>query len=316
MAQPANLFDTYDSVGNREDLTDIIYNIDPFDTPFMSMIGTGKAKATFHEWQTDSLAAASDNKQIEGDEATNTALTATTRLGNYTQISTKTCQVSGTEEEIDKAGRQKEMAYQLAKKGKELRMDMENAMVGINNARVAGNATTAREIASVTAWVTTDVNLGTSGASPTGDGTDGRTDGSTQSAIVEGDLSSLLETMYTNGSNASVLMAGAFNKRQISGFNGNADEVKHDNTDKRVINAVDVYVGDFHQLKVVPNRLQRARDVWVLDPSMWEVDFLRPFKQTPLAKTGDSERRMLLVEYTLKAKNELSSGLIADCTTS
>lgn len=314
MAQQANAYDTYDNIGIREDLTDVIYNIDPFDTPFMSNIGRGKADNTLHEWQTEGLAAPAQNAQIEGDEATNLALTPTVRVGNYTQISTKTCNIPATVEATTRAGRGREMAHQIAKKGKEMRTDMEFACVGRNGARVAGNATTARELGSVTSWIATNDSFGATGASPTGDGTNARTDG-TQRAFTEALLTTVLQSCYTNGGNPNVLMVGAFNKGQVSGFNGNADEVKHNNMDKKVINAVDVYVGDFHTLSVVPNRILRARDALVLQTDMWEIDFLREMKATPLAKTGDSERQMLVAEYTLKAKNEAASGGVFDLTT-
>lgn len=315
MAQPTNLYDSYDQTGIREDLTDVIYNIDPFDTPFMSMIGRGGAKNTLHEWQTDGLASPAANAQIEGDEASNQALSPTARVGNYTQISTKTCQISGTDDGLDKAGRNKEMAYQMSKKMKELRLDMEHAMIGVNNARVAGNATTARELGSVTSWIASNDSFGTGGASPTGDGTDARTDG-TQRAFTEALLQGVLQTTYTAGGNPNTLMVGAFNKQQVSGFAGNATSVDHSNNDKRVINAVDIYEGDFHTLKVVPNRVLRTRDALVLQPDMWSTAFLRPLAATPLAKTGDSERKMLVTEYTLVSKNEAASGGIFDLTTS
>ena len=314
MAQPADTHDSFDSIGNREDLEDIIYNISPTATPFMSNIGRTDADNTLHEWQTDSLAAVTANARIEGDDATNTAIVPTVRVGNRTQISDKVIQISGSVEEVDRAGRKSEMAFELAKKAKELKRDMENALIGVNNARVIGNSTTARELGSVESWITTD-SFGATGASPTGDGTDARTDG-TQRVFTEALLTGVLEDLYTNGGEPNVLMVGAFNKGKVSGFKGNADEVKHNNVDKTVINAVDVYIGDFDTLNVVPNRFSRSRTAYVLQTDMWSVGFLRSFRQWDLAKTGDTDRKQLLVEYTLIAKNEQSSGLIADLTTS
>jgi hypothetical protein len=216
---------------------------------------------------------------------------------------------------MDKAGRTRELAYDLMKKAKELKTDMERAMCGVNQAKVTGNATTARQLGSIEAWIATNDSFGGSGASPTGDGTDARTDG-TQRAFTEALLQTVLESCYANGGNPSVIMVRAFNKRAISGFNGNADSIEHVNTDKKVINAVDIYIGDYHTLRVVPSRISRDRSAYVLEPDKWALASLRPFQQFDLAKTGDSFRKQLLVEYTLEARNEAASGLVADLTTS
>ena len=149
MAQPTNTFDTYDSVGEREDLSDVIYSISPTDTPFLSSAAKTQATAVLHEWQTDSLAAAStSNAVIEGDEATLDASTATSRLSNSCQIMDKTVVITGTQEAVDKAGRASEIAYQIAKRAKELKRDMEATLTG-NQAEVAGNSTTARKFGSL-----------------------------------------------------------------------------------------------------------------------------------------------------------------------
>lgn len=313
MAQPTQTFDAFDSVGNREDLADVIYNIAPTETPFMNGIRTGKADNTLHEWQTDSLAAVATNAQIQGDDVTGDAVTPTVRVNNRTQISRKAVTVAGTLEAVSRAGRGREMAYQMAKKGKELKRDMENALIGVNQAKVVGNATTAAQLGSVESWITTD-SVGTSGVSPTGDGSDARTDG-TQRVLTEALVTTVLSDLYTAGGNPGIIMVGAFNKGKISGFTGNSTETNHNNTDKKVINTVDVYIGDFHTLRVVPNRFSRQRTAYLLQMDMWELDFLRPFFQKPLAVTGDSDKRMMVVEYTLKSKQELASGLVADLTT-
>ena len=153
MAQPTNTFDTYDSVGEREDLSDVIYSISPTDTPFLSSAAKTQATAVVHEWQTDALAAASSsNAVIEGDEATLDASVATVRLSNSSQIMDKTVVITGTQESVDKAGRASEIAYQIAKKAKELKRDMEATITG-NIAEVAGNATTARKMGTLGSWV-------------------------------------------------------------------------------------------------------------------------------------------------------------------
>lgn len=314
MTQPTNTYDSYDIVGDREGLIEKIYNISPSETPMLNSFGKSNATAVLHEWQTDALASPGDNKVIEGDDATTDAMTATTRLTNDCQISDKVVQVSGTVEVVKKAGRAKEMAFNLAKKSLELRTDMEYAICGINNAKVAGNSTTARELASMESWITTNTSAGSGGADPTGDGTDARTDG-TQRVFTEDLLKTVCQAIYTAGGKPTVLSVGAFNKRVVSSFTGNATRTQ-DAMDKKLTATIDIYVYDFGSLRVVPNRIQRSRTAFVVDPSMWKIAYLRPFMQWPLAKTGDTERRQLLVEYTLEACNEASSGVVADLTTS
>lgn len=314
MAIPTNTFETYDSIGIREDLADIIYNISPTETPFMSNVGKGSSKGTFHEWQIDSLEAAADNKAIEGDDATAAAVTPTTRVGNYTQIADKVISISGSDLAADNAGRASEMAYQMAKRGLELKRDMETTLVGTNKGRVAGSSGVARELGSVLSWIATNENVGATGAAPTGDGTDARTDG-TQRAFDETQLTDVIDQCWVSGGNPDVIMVGSFQKRAITGFTGNATKFKEVD-DKKIVNAVDVYVSDYGELMVVPNRFMRARDALVLETDMWSVDFYRDFMTTDLAKTGDNERKQLLAEYTLVSKQEAANGIIADLTTS
>ena len=314
MAQPADTTSSYDAVGNREDLANIIYDISPTETPFMSGIAKTTATATNHEWQTDSLAAASaTNAVIEGDDATTTAATATTRLGNYTQISDKVPRVTGTQREVDSAGRADEFSYQIMKAAKELKRDVESSLLA-SNAKVAGNDTTARECAGIESWIATNTDRGVGGADPTGDGSDVPTDG-TQRAFTEAQLRGVLAACWDQGGNPDTIMVGSFNKQALSGFTGNATR-NINSGEKKLVNAVNVYVGDFGDLVVVPNRFQRARTALVLDMDMWEMSVLRDFQEHDLAKTGDTDRKQLLVEYTLKANNEAASGVVADLTTS
>ena len=313
MAQPTNTFDTYDSIGEREDLSDVIYNISPTDTPFLSSAAKTKSTAVLHEWQTDALAAAStSNAVIEGDEATLDAVTATTRLSNSCQIMDKTVVITGTQEAVDKAGRASELAYQIAKKAKELKRDME-AQITTNNAEVTGSATAAREMGSLGAWVATNDVMGTSGTSGSV-GNTARTDG-TQRAFTETLLKSVIKSVWDEGGNPTMIMVGPFNKQKLSGFTGNSTRFDA-GADATLYTAVDVYASDFGQLQVVPNRFSRDRDAYVLDMDYWGVAFLRDFTMHELSKTGDSEKRQLLVEATLESRNEAASGLVADLTTS
>ncbi len=313
MAQPTNTFDTYDSVGEREDLSDVIYNISPTDTPFLSSAAKTQSTAVLHEWQTDALASAStSNAVIEGDEATLDAVTATTRLSNSCQIMDKTVVITGTQEAVDKAGRASELAYQIAKKAKELKRDME-AQITTNNAEVTGSATAAREMGSLGAWVATNDVMGTSGTSGSV-GNTARTDG-TQRAFTEDLLKSVIKSVWNEGGDPTMIMVGPFNKQKLSGFTGNSTRFDA-GADATLYTSVDVYASDFGQLQVVPNRFSRDRDCYVLDMNYWGIAFLRDFSMHELSKTGDSEKRQLLVEATLESRNEAASGLVADLTTS
>ena len=314
MAQPAGTVDSYDmTASNREDLQDFIYNISPTETPFLTSINKMTAKATLHEWQTESLNAASGaNARIEGDDAGTGVSVTATRVTNYTQISDKVVVVSGTQEVVDKAGKNSEMAYQTAAMIKELKRDMETIICG-NQAAVAGDATTARKLRSLEAWYTTNVSRGTGGAS--GSTTLAATDATTGDlrAFTEDFLKDSLQDIWTNGGDPDLIMLGATNKRVASAFAGNATR-QIEATGKKLVTSIDVYVSDWGSHRLVPNRFSRARTVHVLDTSMWGVGYLRPLKDYPLAKTGDSVKKQLLVEYTLCAKNQAASGVIADLT--
>ena len=313
MAQPTNTFDTYDSIGEREDLSDVIYNISPTDTPFLSSAAKTKATAVLHEWQTDSLAAAVTNNQvIEGDEATLDAITATTRLSNSCQIMDKTIVITGTQEAVDKAGRASEIAYQIAKKAKELKRDLEASLTS-NNAEVTGSATAARVAGGLRSWVATNDVMGTSGTSG-GAGNTAATNG-TQRAFTESLLKSVIKSVWNAGGNPTMIMVGPFNKQKLSGFTGNSTRFDA-GADATLYTSVDVYASDFGQLQVVPNRFSRDREAWVLDMDYWGVAFLRDFTMHELSKTGDSEKRQLLLEATLESRNEAASGCVADITTS
>ena len=317
MSLPASTYATYEAIGNREDLSDVIYRIDPTDTPFMSSIEREKATAVNHEWQTQALAAAAANAQLEGDDATTNTVTATTRLGNICQISYKVARVTGTQQAVEHAGRDDELAYQEMLKGLELKRDMENAVAGTNGAKATGNDTTARTTASVISWIKTNTVKGSGGSDPSAaDGTGTRTDG-TQVAFNEKNLKTVLQSIYTSGGKPDTVMLGAFNKQVMSTFTGRAQPIEETKS-RTIIAAVDAYESDFGRLKVVPNRFMRTRDVLCLQTDMWAMAFLNGRKMVSivLAKTGDSDRRQILSEYTLVARNEKSSGGVFDNTTS
>ena len=315
MAIVANTFQTYQSIGTREDLANTIYNISPSDTPFMSMCGRGKAKNTLHEWQTDSLAAVAANAQIEGDEYSFAAVTPTVRHGNYTQISTKTVIVAGTQQAVDNAGRDSEMAYQLAKNSKALKRDMESALTG-KVAKAVGATGTARKLGGFETWIKTNSSRGggnPAGADPASYGA-APTDAATKRDLSEALLKTVIQSCYTNGGEPSVIMVGPVNKGKISGFTGRAS-ARQMISESKIQAAADLYSSDFGDLKVIPNRFSREQTCYVIDPEYWKVAYLRDFKQEEVAKTGDAIKRARLVEYTLVAANDGSSGVVADLTT-
>jgi hypothetical protein len=325
MSQTSNTFDTFNAKGIRESLSNVIYNISPEETPFMSNIGRESVKNTFFEWQTDSLAAASTtNAQIEGDDVSSYDSTAATvRLGNYTQVSRKTLILSGTLESVDKAGRRSELAYQLAKRSAELKRDMESIML-TNQAASGGSAgvsTAIRKTGSLLAFLKTNTDKGTGGADPsyTTQPNATRTDAASgdQRTFTEAILKSVIQKVWTAGGTPKVLMVGPVNKQRVSGFAGIA-EIRKEVTGNKpgvIIGAADVYVSDFGAVSVVPNRFQRERDAFVLDPEYASVCYLRPFQTIELAKTGDAEKRMIVVEWGLKVNTEAAHGLAADLTT-
>jgi hypothetical protein len=310
----ADVFSTYDAIGNREDLANDIYDISPMDTPFVSGIAKNSATATNHEWQTDSLSAASNNAAIEGADATTTVSTPTVRLGNYTQISTKTPMVSRTQRQVQSAGRGDEMQYQIVKMSMELKRDQELILLA-NKAKVAGSEVLARESAGIESWLAT--NWTGSGSAPTGDGTDTRTAGAL-TAFDEADLKTTLASIWDEGGNPDMIMAGSFNKQAMSAFvgGGNSGPAQRvvDGDSTRVNTAIDVYVSDFGSLSVVPNRFMVQNSVLILEMDKWCLSSLATFQETTLAKNGDSDRVQLLSEYTLEAKNEAASGIVADNT--
>ena len=318
MAQPSNTFDSYDSVGIREDLQDVIYQISPEETPFYSACKKVKASNTLHEWQTDTLRASADNKHIEGDDTTSEARAATTRLGNYTQIFKNSVSIPDTDEGLKKAGRAAEIAYQTLKIAKEQKLDIEKALFA-NNARVAGSASVARELAGAPAWLVTNTTFesGNSGANPTGDGTDARTDDGTAVAFDQARFDATMQSIWAEGGKPDSVYLSAFQMNKALGFTGNNNQRSAVQAgDEKVVKSLAVYVTPWGTVEFVPTRENRSRDVFIMQNDMWAVGMLRPTKNTALAKTGDSTRRQVLTELTLICKNEKASGIIADNTTS
>ena len=313
MAVPAGSYQTYTAIGQREDLTDIIYDISPMDTPFLTNSARETATATLYEWQTDSLASAASNAQIEGDDSPNAALSATTRVFNHTQISYKPVMVSGTQEAVNHAGRDSELAYQIAKAGKELKRDMEVDLTGKTDATAgSGNGGAARKSRGFESWTVTNNSYGSGGSNSSGSVTDG-----TQRVLTEALLKGELKSCFDNGGDPDLLLVGSFNKQKVSGFTGNSTRMDMAE-DRSLVATIDVYVSDFGEVRVVADRFLRSsgRSALIVDTEMFATGFLRPFQTQELAKTGDAEKRLLLTEWTLVSKNEAASSTLADLTTS
>jgi hypothetical protein len=315
MALVTGGFTTYTAKGNREDLSNVIYNISPADTPFMSAVGKNKASNVLHEWQTDSLAAAvTTNASLEGDAITGSTSSPTTRNVNYCQIFTKDVVVTGTQQAATSAGRSDELAYQLAKRSKEIKRDMEATITG-NQGYVAGDSTTARKLRSLESWLTTNDSRGTGGADATA-ATAAATDATAGNmrTFTETILKSVIQSVYTAGGEPSLLMVGPVNKQRVSDFTGRAS-ARQAVSEAKILGAASLYASDFGDLKVIPNRFQRERSAFVLDPEYAAISYYRPFTTFELAKVGDAERRALIVECTLEMRNEAAHGVAADLTT-
>jgi len=306
-------YKTYDARGLREDLTDVIYDISPTDTPIMSSIGKGKATAVYHEWQTDNLASATTaNAAVEGATATEAVLSPTVRLGNYTQIVQKTVMISGTLEAVDKAGRKSEKAYQLAKAASEIKRDIEN-IITANQAKSNGTINTgARKMGSLLSYITTNVSKGSAGTNPVGDGSDTRGDTTTRT-FLESMLKDVAQLVFENGGTPKMLVVPPGLKATVSGFAGVAQQRYVTGAEPTtIVAAAGAYLSDFGLISIVPDRFMRSRDALMLDPEYASLAYLRPFQTNDLAKTGDSEKTQILAELTLEVRNEKAHGGIFD----
>jgi hypothetical protein len=328
MAQPTNTFETYDAVGNRETLADMIYMITPSKTPFMSAIGRKSVNGIKPEWQTDALATPStSNNQPEGNEWEVDAIVATTRVGNYCQISEKSAVVSATQETVDKAGRASEMAREIRKKGQELKIDMEVTLLS-NQASSAGsgNGATNRTLGGLRAWLATNDSLGAGGASGGYNTSTNVVDASTtgtQRAMTKALIDATMLSTANAGGEPDILMLSNYAKTVFSTFMSDANVatqryVTPKNGPTTIVGAADMYLTDFGPLSVVPNvQMTRAgatiaRNAYLLDVSLLKVGILRDINTTDVAKTGDNDKKVLNVEYTLVVNNEAGLGVVAD----
>lgn len=313
MAKVDDAYTTYDATGNREDLSDIIYNIAPFDTPMITMSGVRSADNILFEWQTESLPNVDATSDLEGFELDREASTAPTRQTNICQIKHKDATVSGTQQKANIAGKKNEMAHQIAKKGKALKRDCEVVLFGTNQAKNLGNATTERTTLGFMNFLVTNVDEAGDTTAPSGTGT-ALVDG-TQRAFTEDMVGDVMQSAYENGGEPSFMVLGPFNKRVASTFEGRANS-RHMIAANKVVNSVTMYATDFGDLKILPSRWIRPRDAFLVDPEYVRVAYYRKFTRTPIAKIGDAETEMIVTEFGLQVDNEAAHGVIRDLTTS
>ena len=318
MAQPANTFDTFDAVGIREDLSDMIYNVDPDATPFYSKSSRTKAKNTLVEWQTQALRASAVNAHIEGDATAADAVTPTVRLGARTQIFKNAVVVSDTDEAVDNAGRAKELAYQTLLIAKEQKLDIEKALFA-NQGNVVGSSTAARKTGGVPSWLISNVDFvsASSGANPTGDGTNARTDSGAPTAFTQAKFDGVMQEIWQEGGKPDTCYLSSFQMNVALGFVGNNNQRSGVQAgDETVVKSLAVYVTPWGTIQFHPSRQNRSRDVFILQDDMWQTSILRGTKNVALAKNGDNTTRQVTTELALCSKNEKANGAIYDNTTS
>ena len=328
MPQVSNTFETYDAVGNRETLADRIYMITPEETPFLSMIGKTDLEGVHPEWQTDSLATPdTSNAQPEGNDWSFQAINPTTRVGNYCQISDKRIVISNTQEVVSKAGRKSEMAREIAKKGQELKTDMEVILLS-NQASSAGsgNAASNRTLGGFRAWLSSNDSLGAGGASGGFNTSTGVVDAATngtQRALTKALLDATIQATYISGGNPTTLLLSPYAKTVFSTFMSDTNVAQQRFAAKgsgqtTIVAAADMYLSDFGTLTVVPDRQMAragatiARNAFLVDPSMVQLGTLRDIAKRDPAETGDAKKKVLNVEYSLVVKNEAAHGVVAD----
>ena len=314
MALPSNTLTTFTAVGNREDLSDIVYDVSPAETPFLSAIPKTKATGTKHEWQTHALTAPSgSNAVLEGDDATTDAASVNTRVYNFRQISDKVARVTGTQEAVDNAGKKAKMAQQMEARMKELKTDVETTLLQ-NVASVAGNATLAPKTAGLHAWVKTNIDKASDATASAGNGTDIHTAG-TARALQESQVESVLALAWANGGNPTLGILNAFQKRKFASFSGSSTKTS-DGDKKKVVNSVDIYIDPLgNEVRLVPCRQAPTNAIFFVDPEMVKFAVLRDFRSFDLAKTGDSERKQIIVEYALEVCNEKGHAAVYDLAT-
>ena len=325
MAQVANTYETYDAVGNREELADKIWMITPEETPFLSLIGTKSCDSVHPEWQTDTLATpVTTNNVPEGNDWTYDAIVATTRIGNYCQISEKSFIISNTQDQTSKAGRKSEVARETAKKGVELRTDIEVTALSNQAASAgSGNGASNRTSAGFRAWIATNDDMGSGGSSGSfSNGIQGAATNGTQRAFTKAILDSVILNTYNAGGNPDILMVSPYVKTVFSRIIDDADVVPLRKEVMKgqatIVAAADTYLSDFGLITVVPNRQMAragatvARNAFLITPNMVKRGVFRDITMNTPAVTGDAVKKVLNTEWTLVVMNEAAHGVAAD----
>ena len=302
MAIATNAYTTYDTVGMREDLIDVISNIDPVSTWFQSNIGNARASQRYHEWLLDSLAAPAANAQIEGDVLTATAIVPPVRSANYCQILNKKFSITETEEVTEKAGRASEIAYQKAKNLKELANDIEYALI-VNSSAVSGGTATARQLKGLTGWITSNNVTGT---------------GTESQPLTETLFNDGLQLVWNAGGKPSNCLMGAFQKRKIDAFTSNTKNVNAD--ENKLVNHIAVYESPFGTVSLRIHHIMQSEapsKIFILgDMQLWKKAYLRKLQWKELPYTGFARFWGCEAELTLESRAEAGSGVIAELTTS
>lgn len=302
----ANTYTTYEVIGQAEDVSDVISNIAPTKTPFQSMIGNEKIDAKLFEWQEDTLRAVAVNAQVEGADSSETARVPTSMKSNYAQILSEAFKISATSDRVKKYGRVKETAYQTAKTGEELKRDLEHQMVGVDQAAVAGNATLARKMQSALNSIDSSVATITD--------SDAGTTGNQAGALTEANVLATHQKLYNAGADVDILMIKPADSLIVNTFAAASGRTRDLGNGKKIVNAVDLYVSPFGEMKVVLNRFLKTTHALLLDGSMWSKCTLRPWTKEALAKIGDADRWLIVGEFSLKNKNSKASGRISNLT--
>ena len=302
MTLPTGTFQTYTSIGNREDLIELITNISPTDTPVLSMTESVKAYNTLHEWQTQALKAPTAVARIEGDDANIKTVTVTSRLTNNTQIIDNNFIVSNTQQAVKSAGRASEEAYQAEISMKELANDIEYAYV-VNSAAVTGASATARQLKGLAGWVTTNISSATANRSLT-------------STILD----ALLKTVWLAGGKPDVILTGGSQKiafTNTTNFPGMTRNITADRTNGYFL-AVDVYQGGIGgEMKLVTSTIMGTtldNQIFALQMDKFRKAWLRPIVKTQLGVTGDGTKFQIVAETTLESLNEKASGVVKQLT--
>lgn len=316
MAKVDDAFTTYDAQANREDLSDIIYNIDPFDTPMMTAAGRRNITNVIYDWQTENLPLEVLDADLEGFELDRAASTPTVRETGVAQIKHRDATISGTQEAGNPAGKRSEMAHQMALVGKALKRDCESVLFGTTQVAETGDAVTARTTRALINWLHTNTifQSGAGGADPVPSTNTPVVDDGTPVPFTEAMLNDAIQLAYENGAEPSLLFCGPYNKRVVSTFVGRANS-RHMISAKKVVNSVTLYASDFGDFKVLPTRWIRPQEVFGMDPRYYRVAYYRNFQRSKIAKIGDADTNMLVVEFGLQVDNEAAHFAIRDLTT-